>query len=294
MKILKHSLVGICSATVFILIAAGALLVTTVAIRGITIDARDGTDDATSRIAYDDLAAGPFVSNGDATVTDQNTGIVWMEQDIADGKMLREEAMAACESSTVGGFDDWRLASVPELQSVVDYAKVSPASGLPNLRSIYYWTSTEYVPSPQDTGWAFLGYTGGVFGNSLTHVGLGRCVRAHDVDLSAGRGDRSWMTTDATADAVTWQEASDACVAQTAEGHDDWRMPSAKELVSIVDYDRSESDGIAGTLAGLAPEDYWTADSLGGYDTYALYIGMDGGNVSPGEKTEAKRVRCVR
>jgi hypothetical protein len=61
-----------------------------------------------------------FVDNGDGTITDQATGLIWMQSDSGVG-MDWPQALAYCEGSTTAGHDDWRLPNAKELQSIVDY-----------------------------------------------------------------------------------------------------------------------------------------------------------------------------
>lgn len=67
-----------------------------------------------------------FVDNNDGTVTDNATGLMWMQNDDGAG-MLWEEALSYAENFTHAGFSDWRLPDVKELQSIVDYTR-SPAT----------------------------------------------------------------------------------------------------------------------------------------------------------------------
>jgi hypothetical protein len=67
-----------------------------------------------------------FVDNGDGTVTDRATGLMWQQADIGSG-MDWEDALAYAESLTLGGYDDWRLPNVKELQGIVDYTR-SPSA----------------------------------------------------------------------------------------------------------------------------------------------------------------------
>lgn len=102
-----------------------------------------------------------YNDNGDATITDISTGLMWMQDDSGDG-MIWEDALAYAENSTFGGYTDWRLPNVKEHQGIVDYGysptatdpdKVGPAiDPLFNCTAItseggyddyaYYWTST--------------------------------------------------------------------------------------------------------------------------------------------------------
>ena len=48
-----------------------------------------------------------FIVNGDGTVTDTVTGLMWQQTD--GGEMTVEAAETYCASLMLGGYDDWRL-----------------------------------------------------------------------------------------------------------------------------------------------------------------------------------------
>ena len=61
-----------------------------------------------------------FVDNHNGTVTDKATGLMW-SQDDNGATIYWKEALAYAESSTLAGYDDWRLPNIKELQSIADY-----------------------------------------------------------------------------------------------------------------------------------------------------------------------------
>lgn len=84
-----------------------------------------------------------YVDNGDNTVTDLNTGLMWQKTGTSD--IAWEEALTYCENLELAGYDDWRMPSRNELQSIVDYSVSEPAintSYFPEAMSSWYWSST--------------------------------------------------------------------------------------------------------------------------------------------------------
>ena len=67
-----------------------------------------------------------FENNGDGTITDKASGLMWMQNDNG-AAILWENALSYAENFTYAGFSDWRLPDVKELQSIVDYTR-SPAT----------------------------------------------------------------------------------------------------------------------------------------------------------------------
>ena len=84
-----------------------------------------------------------FTDNGDGTVTDNNTSLMWQKTD--GGEMIFENAGPYCSSLTLGGYTDWRLPTGIELFSINNYTHLNPA-----LDTVYftvtnaqYWWSSE-------------------------------------------------------------------------------------------------------------------------------------------------------
>ncbi|MBI4687331.1 MAG: DUF1566 domain-containing protein [Nitrospirae bacterium] len=62
--------------------------------------------------------AAPFTDNGNGTVTDNRTGLVWQQGEA--GQMMWGSALSYCEGLPLGGKTDWRLPNVKELESLTD------------------------------------------------------------------------------------------------------------------------------------------------------------------------------
>ncbi|OON97953.1 MAG: hypothetical protein ATN36_02020 [Epulopiscium sp. Nele67-Bin005] len=105
----------------------------------------------------EEYAVNDFVDNGDGTVTDNGTGLMWMSVD-AGVAVDWEEALVLAKNSDYAGYTDWRLPDVKELQSLVDYSGSYPAidpayfecSELLDNEFYYYWTNTSAYFSSQD------------------------------------------------------------------------------------------------------------------------------------------------
>ncbi|WKX76874.1 DUF1566 domain-containing protein [Zobellia laminariae] len=63
-----------------------------------------------------------FEDNGDGTISDKATGLMWMQNDNQKG-ILWQEALNYAENYEFAGYSDWRLPDVKELQSIVDYSR---------------------------------------------------------------------------------------------------------------------------------------------------------------------------
>ena len=72
-----------------------------------------------------------YTDNGDGTVTDNVTGLVWT-QDQSDQSMDWSQAPNYCETLTTGDITDWRVPNIKELWSIRDFS-----TGWP-------WVDTDY------------------------------------------------------------------------------------------------------------------------------------------------------
>ena len=72
-----------------------------------------------------------FVDNGDGTITDESTGLMWLKYDsgyfgagdAGDGGLTWEQALEWAENLEFAGYDDWTLPDAKQLQSIVDYTR---------------------------------------------------------------------------------------------------------------------------------------------------------------------------
>ncbi len=124
-----------------------------------------------------------FVDNGDGTVTDRATGLMWTKRD--SGTAMNWEAALKCaEDLDLAGHDDWRLPNAKELQSIVDYSR-APDAADPKRRGpaidpvfevttpeSWFWTSTTHLEN-RTCGFAVYVCFGQAFGTMngvLTNV----------------------------------------------------------------------------------------------------------------------------
>lgn len=82
---------------------------------------------------------------GDAVVKDKLTGLMWTKDANSDGTKTWTTALSYCESLSLGGFNDWRLPNIRELESLTNYGTY-PALPIENLftntNNGVYWSSS--------------------------------------------------------------------------------------------------------------------------------------------------------
>ncbi len=90
-----------------------------------------------------------FTDNGDGTITDNLTQLVWLKAP-ATNAMTWEQALSYAEALTTSSSSDWRLPNIKELQSLNDETKSNPSVNqtfFPNLGIKNYWSSTTLKPN---------------------------------------------------------------------------------------------------------------------------------------------------
>jgi len=124
-----------------------------------------------------------FRDNGDGTVTDRLTGLIWLKNANCFGTMVWDDALAVCNDLADGqcGLTDssepgaWRLPNKNELESLIHVGYYGPA--LPNTEGTGQWTE----------GDPFTGVQSDVYWSSTTSAyGPGN---AWYVDLDGGYAD---------------------------------------------------------------------------------------------------------
>ncbi len=110
-----------------------------------------------------DYGQNDFTDNGDGTITDEATGLMWSQSDSGEG-MTWEEALAWVQQmndENYLGYSDWRLPNAKELQSLVDYTRSPDTTNSAAIDPLFdttqiineanepdypfYWSSTTFL-----------------------------------------------------------------------------------------------------------------------------------------------------
>jgi len=121
-----------------------------------------------------------FHDNGDGSVTDRATSLVWSKTDSGRG-MNWQDALAWVQQKNVEkflGHDDWRLPSVKELQSLVDYARSPDTSQSPAIDPMFRCTTITNEIGQADYAFYWSGTTHAGFrgGAAAMYVAFGRAA----------------------------------------------------------------------------------------------------------------------
>lgn len=141
-----------------------------------------------------DYGINTFVDQGNQTITDSATGLMWAQNDSGNA-MNWQNALAwvqTMNSQNYLGYHDWRLPNAKELQSILDYSRSPDTSASAAIDPIF--NATSFINEGDQTDWPW-------YWSSTTHVshnGMG----ASGIYLAFGR-------------AVGWQKATPSATCYT-------------------------------------------------------------------------------
>lgn len=253
-------------------------------------------------------------SNGDGTVTDEITGLIWQAQD--GGEMTYENAVTYCDSLTLAGNRDWRLPTAHELFSIQNLGKLNPALDTTyfiNTGAEYWWSRDVQV---DDATKIWITNAGGGIGNhrkseTISAGGNRRIhVRAVRNLLPAAIGDAQfkdnhdgtitdnftglmWQRT-VNRDTLTWEDALAYSNELELGGFDDWRLPNIKELQSLNDERRVRPSLDTHYFENVGTGSYWSSTTTYNAQERAWWLNMTYGITSYGDKVRRFGVICVR
>ena len=241
-------------------------------------------------------------------VFDELTGLQWEQPALGCGSGCSQaNAAAYCAGLTLAGYGDWRLPTRIELVSIVDdtqhFQAIDPTA-FPGTSNGYYWASTPMVMFP---GNAFS--VGGAEGDTAYRTGNVdnvRCVRGTAAAQASQYQIQAGGAVLDTGTGLTWQQAvSPSTYAQSdAQSYcngnvanlpgSGWRLPSMKELQTLVD-DGLVNPAIDPTAFPGTPFDaaYWTSTPVAWQSGYAWYVLFDIGQANHDAIGATYPVRCV-
>ena len=122
------------------------------------------------------LSAGTLKDNGNGTITDETTKLMWQKSD--DGiPRTWLNANSYCNELNLGGYDDWRLPTLDELKTIVDKNFIPPSiNPIFNCKKTLYWSSSSYENNT-NYAWAIHFYYGFAYWRLKSNYNLVRCVR---------------------------------------------------------------------------------------------------------------------
>jgi hypothetical protein len=218
----------------------------------------------------------------------------------------------------LNGASGWRLPNVLELSTIVDFAAANPAidrTAFPSTPATWFMTSTAVYMNGSTVGGADWGhtvdFTTGLTLNGMPNYGSVRCVRyaspprcypadrrftatsssGVDAILDAATG-LTWQKTP-SADKLGWPAAGTYCASLGS----DFRLPGAKELLSLVDWKARGVAIDASAFPGTPEGAFWTSSRVAGAAANAVTVDFtrsDSAGTFSVATNSPQNVRCVR
>ena len=257
-------------------------------------------------------SAPSFKDNGDGTVTDVLTGLLWQKAD--GGEMTWEKAKDYAKSLRLAGRQDWRLPTSMELFALTNQGMHGPAmdtSVFTRSEARYWWTNSTRA---DDAAKVWLVNSGGgigahaktetvsaggerpvhvrcVAGTSVTGTGPS-LVDNPDGTVTDRRTGLTWQKL-GPAKALTWEEALKYCDALKPSGHGPWRLPNIKELRSLSDDAKIRPSLDRKFFPEAKVANYWSSTTQSNRPGRAWLVEFETGLVTYADKTEAQFVIAV-
>lgn len=252
--------------------------------------------------------------NGDGTITDNITGMMWQKTD--GGEMSFENASAYVKSLALAGRSDWRLPTSHELFDINNFDNVNPALNLSFFTKTvaeYWWTS-----DLRADGSAFVWVVnagGGIGAHSKTEsLSAGGTKKFHvrgvrtpvvltvpsahfkdngDGTVSDNYTGLTWQKIQSMS-TLTWEEALNYASGLSLSGKSDWRVPNIKELQSLNDEKLMKPSFNRIFFPNILSGNFWSSTSQCNSPARAWDLNVEYGIVSYNEKTSKENVLCVR
>ncbi len=255
-----------------------------------------------------------FLINGDGTVTDTISGLMWQQTD--GGEMTIENAVIYCSTLTLAGYSDWRLPNTHESFSILNHQNVNPSldnTVFPTSLAEYWWTSDR---QPNDSSKVWVTNGGGGVGNhpkteTLSaggpkhfHTRAVRDIYPTTIIANHFSDNLNGTITDnitnliwqkkSMNDSLTWEDALVKADTMILGGYSDWRLPNIKELQSINVEQIMNPSIITTYFTNIGINKVWSSTTLPNQITKAWYLDTKYGVTTYQTKTSKQKVLFVR
>ena len=253
--------------------------------------------------------------SGQNIVVDNNTGLEWQQILDETRTYTWEGAQNYCLGLNYAGYSSgWRVPTPQEFFTLVDNSNYWPAINttiFPNItKDNYIWTSKS---RDNNNGWRFSLFRGEITSELKTFASYAMCVHGKempegvftkktiygkDVLIDSTTGLMWQKPVDSLDNRYTWQEALKYCTDSDYAGYADWRLPNRNELLSLMNYDKSESSysNLPYMPRDVGINSFWTSTTRATQDSCgsAWLLGFYTASVFAGTKTAHYNVVCVR
>jgi len=215
-----------------------------------------------------------YAENEPGIITDLVTGLQW-QKNLFDSKFTYDEIFAVADTFSLGGYTDWRVPTVKELYSLILFdgrTGLNADESIPFINTEYfefrygdeYNPSERYIDAQYATSTVYLSTTMNneptMFGVNFADGRIKGYPQDKDFELKLVRGGNNYGVNDlvdngdgtisdkatglmwdksGSQEGKNWEEALEWISDlnnQNYLGYEDWRLPNAKELQSLLDY----------------------------------------------------------
>lgn len=234
-----------------------------------------------------------YDTSGSTTVKDNVTGLTW------------DLAVAPTQSWAEGR--DFCRGARKRMPTRIELISLLGSNVLPKTRSGFHWSSTPDAEDPTGSVWVVDFSQDSVRRSPITRLGVTRCVSGGSTSPGCYMDNDDGTVRDLQTRLVwqkqvpdaffTWSEARRYCESLSIGGSG-WRLPSRKELQTLVDPRQSEPaidrEVFPGTPFGYS---FWSSTDFNDGDplyTSMYVVEFRSGGQSSAITSTRKHVRCVR
>ncbi len=261
-------------------------------------------------VPTEDFRTTPEFTTTTNTVIDHATCLMW-QRSVNAGTYSWDAAKAVCDGLTLDGYNDWRLPTRAELISITDFTGYAPAVN----KTVFtdtptsgggasFWASTVLAGDTTKHWVIALGAAGQVTYLPSTNAAGARCVRGTGAPTSA-RFDSStpgvvldrytgleWEASPLNQEFAQGSDAATYCQNLVLDSKSDWRVPSARELSTLLD-PANATNLLPSSFDYVFGAYYWSSTFKAGFGYWCTYFGNGFTQLCPSAAT-VHRVRCVR
>jgi hypothetical protein len=244
-----------------------------------------------------------YIATAD-TVVDATSGLMWERSNAEVAPW--DTQVARCAGLAAGGFTDWRMPTRLEMLTVIDAGRTAPAldtSVFLDAQPGFYWLGQELDGVPS-SAWFFGGSDANLSWNGKDAFCSAKCVRGatasgtltlsgSGLSVYDSRTGSRWQGTPSET-TFTWMDALSYCNDLVLDGLSDWRLPSVKELQSLIDVGSGRNPvEIAPVFPGQDAVEMWTSSPYPSAPSQSYTVEMLTGAGSTKPTGTLLQTRCV-
>ncbi|MDX1959455.1 MAG: DUF1566 domain-containing protein, partial [Leptospiraceae bacterium] len=267
-----------------------------------------------------------YTDNGNGTVTDNSTGLLWQKcsrgqnnDSTCSGTATTTnwtDAGNYCSSLSLGG-KTWKLPTSMEFETLPSYGVYNPSINttfFPNTSGNYYWSSTTFTPNTSKAWGVYfgLGDVGNIDKTSNNYV---RCISSSNSNRLSIYIDNSDGTITDKSNGLIWQKCSIGLSGTNCESGSastsiwtvsvttcsglslasrSWRLPSVLELSSLMDKSLSSFPNInISFFPATGSNVYWSSTTSPSDSANGFGVHFSSSFVGQGVKSTSRLTRCV-